>query len=178
MSGSRAKLADLYGQLARTYADLCRELGGDPGAASSASAIAPDSDLDSQWGDEEIKKDPPRWKKTGGPSFANRHMSECSPEFLDCYAEFKDWTASQNDEKARGNGPDGAKFTKYAGYDRKSAARARGWAQRLRNGWKREERSDAPPSDGFDGDAPPSSGQPMGGFDDNPFDGGSGGWDE
>jgi hypothetical protein len=108
------------------------------GGASTESAVAPDSDLDSEWGDEEIKKDPPRWK---GESKAPCHMSETSAEYLDEYASFKDYCAERDTEKANelgttGNDEETAKKLKYAGYGRKSARRARGWAARLRAGWK------------------------------------------
>lgn len=108
------------------------------GGASTQSAVAPDSDLDSEYGDEEIKKDPPRWK---GDTFAPCHMSEASADYLDCYAEFKDYCAEKDTEKANelgasGDDEEAKKKLKYAGYGRKSARRARGWAARLRSGWK------------------------------------------
>lgn len=170
MSDDRKRIADLFGVLARTCAEICVVMGGNPNLASATGGnAAPDRDLDSQWGDEQIKKDPPRWKKAGGASYEGSHMSECDPEFLDVLAEFKEWTAGQNDEKAHGNGPDGAKFAKYAGYDRKSAARARGWAARLRSGWTAPARDDTPPSGGFDGGAAPSGGFDGGSFDPDGF---------
>lgn len=102
--------------------------------AGAGGKVADDHDLDGQWGDEEIKKSPPRWK---GEDFANRRMSETSPDFLDCLADFNDWKAERDDEKAATlTGEEAEKKRKYAGYSRKSAARARGWAARLRSGWK------------------------------------------
>ena len=166
MSGSRIKLAALYGQLANTYAELCRELGGTVDAAGAGGQIATDRDLDGQYGDEIVKRDPKRWD---GPSFANRRMSECSPEFLDCLAEFAEWAAERDDEKARGGGPDSEKCVKYARYGRTRAARARGWARRLRSGWSAPARNDAPPSGGFNGGDAPSAGFDGGAFDPDGF---------
>ena len=125
-------------QLARMEAKIDRLLGQQ--AASAAPGIAPDSDLDSQWGDEEIRKDPPRdWS---GDSHKGRRMSECPPEYLDALAGYFDWKAGKEDEEAqRLDGEEQSKKRKYAGYSRKSAARVRGWAQRLRSGWKPPETS-------------------------------------
>lgn len=117
--------------------------------AGSGPKVAADSDLDSQWGDEEIKKSPPRWK---GEDFAGKKMSQTSPEFLECFAEFCDWKAERDDEKAATlTGEEADKKRKYAGYSRKTAARARGWAARLRAGWKspNEPAADANP-DGWE----------------------------
>lgn len=113
----RAELADLKALLLR---------GGSSAPAAAGGAVATDADLDSQWGDEDVKKDPPRWTKGGGAPVAPCRMSACPPDFLEELASFKDWQAQKNDEKGT---PEGKK---YAGYDRKSAARARGWAARLR----------------------------------------------
>ncbi len=123
---------DILAVLSRIEAKLDRLLAGGTGGAD----VAPASDLDSQWGDEEIRKDPPRWK--GEESFQGKHMSECSPEFLDCFAEFADWKAERDEEKAaEATDPTEAeKKRKYSSYGRKTARRARGWAARKRSGWK------------------------------------------
>ena len=90
---------------------------------------APDSDLDGQYGDPEIKKDPPRWQ---GRRYAPCRMSDTCPEYLDALASFFDWQAGKDDQagKTTGNGKPSSS------YKRRDAARARGWAQRLRAGWK------------------------------------------
>lgn len=90
-------------------------------AAPSAPAlpVASDADLDGKYGDEQVKKDPPRWE---GDRVAPCRMSECSPEYLDALADFLQWKADNPREGKE----------KYASYDRKSAARARGWAARKR----------------------------------------------
>jgi hypothetical protein len=158
VSGSRQKLAALYAQLSHTYAELCRELGGDPSAAAAGS-IAPDSDLDGPHGDGQVRFVPKAWK---GESFKGRRWSECSPEFLDVLAEAMDYSAA-NPRQGK---------ERYAKHDARDATRIRGWAARIRSGWKREERNDAPPSGSFNGgDAGTGS------FEDNPFNGDDSGTD-
>ena len=99
------------------------------GGGGDGPEVAADADLDSQWGDEEVKKSPPRWR---GDDYAGKRMSECPPDFLDAFAEFKDYCADRDERKVGDE-----KAQKYAGYNRRSAARARGWAKRLRAGWRR-----------------------------------------
>jgi hypothetical protein len=119
--------------------------------------IADERDLDSQWGNEEVRVNPRDW---GGESMKGRRMSECTPQFLDMLADTLDYFA-------RKNAASGALTTSgkpKADFDRKAAARARGWARRLRNGW-----SDAAEPVGSDY-APASLGDwPAGGNDDIPF---------
>ena len=91
--------------------------------------IATDADLDGKYGDEEIRKMPSA-KYWSGEDHTGRRMSETSAEFLDAFAKYKNACAYMAERE--GN-PDKAK---YVGYDRKSAARARGWAKRLRDGFK------------------------------------------
>lgn len=116
------ELRQLRAELAEVKALLLRGGSAVPGAPGSIT-VATDYDLDSQYGDEEVKRDPKRW--TGQP-VAPCRMSQCPPDYLDELASFKDWQAGKEEEKGT---PEGKK---YAGYDRKSAARARGWAARLR----------------------------------------------
>lgn len=91
--------------------------------AVAPGAVAPASELDSQYGNPVIKKDPPRWS---GPSFVGQPYSACSAEYLESLAGFLEWKAGKDTEKGD------ADSLKYAGYARKDAARARGWAQRNR----------------------------------------------
>lgn len=98
-------------------------------AQSPKGEIADDADLDGQYGDETIRKDPSA-KYWEGESFAGCNLSGCSPEYLDAYARYKDACAYMNQKSG-----DESK-AKYIDYDRKSARRARGWAKRLRGGWK------------------------------------------
>lgn len=109
-------------------ADIQKQLAAAPRASAPTGAVADDRDLDGEHGDFLVKKDPPRWD---GASFAGCRLSECSPEFLESLAGFKDWQASKEDEKAT------PESQKKAGWVRRDAARARGWAARLRSGWKR-----------------------------------------
>lgn len=78
-------------------------------------------DLDSEYGNPVMKKDPPRWK---GESCVGKKFSECPPDYLENLAGLREWQAEKNEA-------DPAK-AKFAGNDRKDAARARGWAARLR----------------------------------------------
>jgi hypothetical protein len=89
--------------------------------------IAPDSDLDGKYGDPEIRFMPRDWT---GPSFKGRHFSECPAELLDLLAESFDYLAGkaeQANERTNAGKP-------VSDYRRADAARARGWAKRIRDG--------------------------------------------
>lgn len=95
--------------------------------ASQPKAVASDRDLDGKYGDPVVKFNPRDWN---GASFKSRHFSECPPEFLDQLAQAFDWFAEQADQKG-----DVATNGKPAStYKRADAARARGWAKRVREG--------------------------------------------
>lgn len=115
--------------------------------ARPAGALADAADLDGQYGDPQVRKDPPRWS---GASYAGKHYSECPPEYLETLAGLLDWQAGKDMEKGD------EQSVKYAGYKRKDAARARGWAKRLLDGWKKASAFDSLPTGG-------------GGADDLPF---------
>lgn len=86
------------------------------------SSIASDDELDSEHGDELIRqKMPSKWT---GEDFKGARMSACPADLLDLIAERFEFFASKNEDE------------KKAGYDRRSARRARGWAARKRNGWQ------------------------------------------
>jgi hypothetical protein len=93
-------------------------------AASGENTIADDADLDSTWGNPEIKRDPPRWT---GPSFVGAKYSDTTPEYLENLASFLDWKARESDKKNEmaNNGKPRSMYL------RKDAARARGWRKRL-----------------------------------------------
>lgn len=114
-----------------------------PAQAASTGAVADAYDLDSQYGDEEIKKMPSQ-KYWQGDDFSGHRMTETSPEFLDAFARYKDACAYMTEKSG-----DQAK-AKYVGYDRKSAARARGWAQRMRDGKVQRVERSAPVDSGED----------------------------
>lgn len=102
--------------------------------ASAEIEIASDRELDSATGDEEVKKDPKRWK---GESYAGKKMSETTPEYLDAVADFNRWAAGMSEAKARekeraGESVAAEKERSNAGYRRRSARLAAGWAKRLR----------------------------------------------
>lgn len=96
-------------------------------AVSAPKAVADDRDLDSKYGDPLVKFMPRDWS---GPSYKNRAMSECPPELLDMLAETFDYfaqKAAEADERTDAGKP-------VADFKRKDAARARGWAKRIREG--------------------------------------------
>lgn len=103
-------------------------------ASKAEGDIATDADLDGKYGDEEIRRDPSS-KYWEGESYISRRMSECPADYLDAYAKYKNACAFMNEKEGKED------KAKYVGYDRKSAARARGWAQRLRSGYKAPEKS-------------------------------------
>lgn len=95
-----------------------------PVSTSGEVKPGPDSDLDSEYGDFVVKKDPPRYK---GPSFAGKKLSQTSPEFCDAVMGLALWKAAKDIE---------AGDEKKAGYARRDAERALGWKLRLEGGFK------------------------------------------
>lgn len=90
------------------------------GSGSSSTSLASDSDLDGKYGDPEVKaKDPRDW--TGQP-MQGRRFSECPAEYLDLVASRLDYFASRETDP------------KKVRYNQLDAARARGWAKRIREG--------------------------------------------
>jgi len=85
--------------------------------AKAQENIAPDSDLDSKYGDPKVRFDPRDW---AGESMKGRTFSQCPADYLEMMASALEYFA---DKKA-------ASDPQKAGYDRKDAARARGWARR------------------------------------------------
>lgn len=93
--------------------------------AAPQAGVASDADLDSQYGDPEVRaKDPKDW--TGEP-MKGRKFSECPAEYLEMVADRLDYFASDNEAKGE---------TTKARYNRLDASRARGWAARIRAGYK------------------------------------------
>lgn len=89
---------------------------------------ASDEELDGKYGDPEVKHNPRAWD---GDDCVGRQMSQCPPDFLDLFAEYKDWSADKDD--AEGSTDKKGRPTSY--YGRKDARLARGWARRLREGY-------------------------------------------
>ncbi len=105
--------------------------------------VASDSDLDGQWGDPVVRaKDPRDWT---GESQLGKPFSECPAEYLDLVASRLDFFA----EKAEAEGTLTTSGKPVAPYNRKDAARARGWAARIRHGYKPAENG----AGGFPSDA-------------------------
>jgi hypothetical protein len=95
-------------------------------ASKPGPLIASDVDLDGQYGDPEVKaKDPRDWS---GDPMQGRRFSECPADYLELVAERKDYFVSQNAQSTD-------EEKKKAKYDRLDAARARGWAKRIREGY-------------------------------------------
>jgi hypothetical protein len=100
-------------------------------SASCGGEIADDDELDSDHGDPKVRKTPPAkyWK---GEPFAGKSLSRLTLAQLDAYGKYKDacaYAAEKNPD------PEKPKQAKYIEYDRRDAARARGWARRIRGGW-------------------------------------------
>lgn len=89
------------------------------GGGAGGGVALPSVDLDSEHGNPEIRKDPPRWR---GESFVGKRYADASVEYLENLAEFLQWKAGKNDAEPGKE--------KYAKYDRLDAARALGWARR------------------------------------------------
>ncbi len=123
-----ARVAVLEARLALVESRLAGSAPSSSGGGTvGEGAIASDHDLDSQYGDELIRKDPPRWK---GDSFAGCKMSQCSSEYLRDLAGFFDWKAEKDTEQGTYKNAKGDMVPTRPQYARKSAARARGWAKR------------------------------------------------
>lgn len=91
--------------------------------------VAPDSELDGKYGDPVIKTAPRDWN---GPFRSGQAMSESEPELLELVAERCDYFAQKNDRERQVT-DQGVPKSKY---DRSKAAKARGWAARIRKGYK------------------------------------------
>ena len=96
--------------------------------ANAPKLIASNADLDSLSGNPIIRaKDPREWT---GDSQVGKSLSACPPDYLDLLAKRYDYFA----DKAELEGTLSAQGKPVAPYDRLNAARARGWAVRLRHG--------------------------------------------
>ena len=95
--------------------------------AAQPKPVATDQDLDGQWGNPIAKFMPRDWT---GESFKGRPFSECPAPLLDLLAETFDYFGRQ--AEAKGELTSGGK--PVAPYKYADAARARGWAKRIRDG--------------------------------------------
>ena len=92
-------------------------------------AVAPDTDLDSNFGDEKIRFNPRDWT---GESCLGRTMSECPAPFLESLAKVYDYFAAKNEAAKAMTDKGQPKWV----YDQRTASRARGWAARVKAGHK------------------------------------------
>jgi len=127
MSTTEETLARLEKKLDALLAHLGANGARPAGKASASGAVADDADLDGKYGNPEIRKPPPRW---AGEDYTGRRFSETEPAFLDTLAGFLDWKAGKAEEENKVS----ASGNPVAPLIRKDAARARGWAARLRAG--------------------------------------------
>lgn len=98
-----------------------------PSGMMPVPTVASERDLESQYGNPEVKaKDPRDWT---GETQKGKRFSECPPEYLDMVASRLDYFASQHE------GSQDAEEQKKRRYNLIDASRARGWAARLRAGW-------------------------------------------
>ena len=98
------------------------------GATKSVAAEATDRDLDGDYGNPVVKaKDPRDWT---GETMNGKRFSECPAEYLELVADRLDYFAGQ----AEVTGELASNGKPVAGYKRLDAARARGWAKRIREG--------------------------------------------
>ena len=84
-----------------------------------------------------------------GPSQKGKRFSRCPPEYLDLVAKRLDFFA---DKETKNNVVTSSGKPK-APYTQRDAARARGWAKRLREGWTTARRTEMTSSWGSDVDA-------------------------
>jgi len=98
-----------------------------PDKISRGGAVASDRDLDGRFGDPEVKFMPRDWT---GHSYKGRKFSECPPDLLDMLAETFEYFGIKADEKREMT----EKGKPVGDYKRLDAARARGWAARIRSG--------------------------------------------
>jgi hypothetical protein len=117
------RLSAIEARLAALESRPAQSAGRGPGA------VADDRELDSDKGNPTIRRDPKRWLSNGGASFVGARYSECPADYLDEVAGFCEWAASKDEAKGTDEG------RKYADYGRRDAARARGWAARIRAGY-------------------------------------------
>lgn len=76
---------------------------------------------------------PKRW---GGNDFTGSRFSDCPPELLDELAGLFDWMADKDDQAGAAGEVDAKGYRKDGKWKRLDAALARGWAQRIRQGWR------------------------------------------
>lgn len=105
--------------------------------APAAENVASDRDLDGKYGNPKVRFDPKNWD---GGSCKGRLFSDCPADYLDMLANAYEYFASKN----------AAVDEKKASYERLDAARARGWAKRIREGWDADAKQETPDGSDYD----------------------------
>ena len=116
------RIADRLESIDRNIATLVAQR-----RAAAPKPVASDRELDGKYGNPVVKFNPRDWM---GGSFKGRRMSECPAPFLELLALTFDYfgdQAEQKNERTDNGKP-------IATYKRTDAARARGWAKRVREG--------------------------------------------
>jgi hypothetical protein len=147
-------LRSIDASLKQLVAASVQHVAGGAGAASEA-------DLSDPRADETVKLNPRDWT---GDSFKGHSMSMCPPAFLEELAKAHDYFAKKNEGKLTDKGKPKSDF------ERRSAGRARGWAARLRAGWRPPAIATAASDDlGTADDFGTAEGYGSGGLEDEPF---------
>lgn len=100
---------------------------------TGALLVANEKDLDSKYGNPKVHYPPRDWP---GEFTKGLKMSEYPAEFLDMLAEQMQYFADRDKGSTEIDEYTKKPLGKLAEYKRMDAARARGWAKRIRAGWK------------------------------------------
>lgn len=100
------------------------------GGSTGGCSVATDADLDSEYGDEVIKKDPKKWADLGRESYVGCRMSECPAEYLRMLASLFDWMAGKDEEQSKTYTNKKGQEVLVGPINRSKARKARGWAMR------------------------------------------------
>lgn len=149
MSATSEELARLVRETHAMVAEMSKRLAstGSAGAAAPSVGAAPDHELDRDFANFVVDKDPKQWK---GESFAGSRLSETNAAYCRAVASLKSWKGDK--EKAEGKTYQNKKgeTQQSCEYSYKQAAWALGWAARFDAGHTAPNRSgDA--LDGFPG---------------------------
>ena len=98
---------DLEARVAKLEAMVAQLLSENRTASPLAVAPVEAGDLDSEWGNFAIKRDPPRWK---GQSFVGQRLSQTTPEYLEVLASFCLWKAGRDEQEGT---PEKLKYARY-----------------------------------------------------------------
>lgn len=104
-------------------------------AQASTGNVADASDLDSQYGDPEIKTLIPAFKWPGEQHKGQRMSQTGDAAYLLALASQLDWAAGKDDAEGKTwTSPKTGETKPASEFKRRDAARARGWAQRIKDG--------------------------------------------